>query len=56
MPKPTRDELIVEAFWVEEVRAGYETALKLVADRFETTCAQIEKLVTADDELNAGNG
>lgn len=56
MPQATREETIVLTFWEEETQMGYEVALKLTADRFGITCAEVEKLVIEDDALNTGNG
>ena len=56
VPTPTREELIVDAFWECEGRMDYETALKMTADKFSMTCAEVEKLIIEDDALNAGNG
>ena len=49
------DDAIVEAFWQEELRAGYETALKLIADRFGKSCEYVERLLVEQDAENDGN-
>lgn len=55
MPELTRDDMINERFWVLEVQAGYELALKIVADEYGITCAEVERILMADDALNTDN-
>lgn len=59
MPQPTVDELIVEAFWMAESYAGYEVALKLIADQFKKSSdvlmslRKTEKLMTVRGAFSA---
>lgn len=55
MPEMTRDEIIVDRFWIVEFRVGYEQALKIVADEYKMTCAEVERVLIEDDALNDGN-
>lgn len=55
MPATTRDEIIVDAFWRVEVVVGYENALRLIAIEYGVSCADVERIVTADDRLDNGN-
>lgn len=55
MPKPTKEELFVEAFWDAEMESGYEPALAIVSKQFGLSQEDAEKLITEDDELNNGN-
>lgn len=55
MPEPTREDLIVDAFWEYEVPLGYEAAIEKTCTQFEITREALEKLLTEDDALNSGN-
>lgn len=55
MPKKTREEIIVEAFWDDEGLTNYDDALRRIAERFMMTPAEVNKLIVEDDALNNGN-
>ncbi len=58
MPKPSAPEPfdVDEYFWQQELRVGYEQALKLTAEHFGITCAEVEKITIEVDAMNNGNG
>lgn len=47
---------VVDAFWENEMRFGYDKALKMTAEEYGISEDDVETAVTEDDAANNGNG
>lgn len=48
-------EEVDDYFWQQELRAGYDEALRLTAEHFGISCAEVEAVTIEIDALNNGN-